>query len=133
MDKLKLYAVVMGIGAVIGITVAEIWRRKMRHDSYLNYLPPPRDRDGAPTDSDRSGGRMREVANRVWSPVAASAKSDWARLRRIRAGAPRPSIGAPAPPRSSQMLPCLLFRRPKNSGPRWATSVAPARAKGHSG
>jgi hypothetical protein len=32
MDKLKLYAVVMGIGAVIGITVAEIWRRKMRHD-----------------------------------------------------------------------------------------------------
>ena len=98
MDKLKLYAVVMGIGAVIGITAAEIWRRKMRHDSYLNYLPPPRDRDGSSTDSDRSGGRMCKVANRLLSPVAASAKSDWAGLRRIRAGAPRPSIGAPAAP-----------------------------------
>jgi hypothetical protein len=98
MDKLKLYAVVMGIGAVLGVTVAEIWRRRMRDDSYLNYLPPPRDREGAATDSDRSGGRMRVAANRVWSPVAASARSDWARLRRIRAGAPRPGIGAPAPP-----------------------------------
>jgi hypothetical protein len=98
MDKLKLYAVVMGIGAVLGVTVAEIWRRRMRDDSYLNYLPPPRDREGAATDSDRSGGRMRGAANRVWSPVAASARSDWARLRRIRAGAPRPGIGAPAPP-----------------------------------
>ena len=99
MDKLKLYTVVMGIGAAIGITVAEIWRRKMRHDSYLNYLPPPRDRDGASTDSDPSGGRMRQVANRVWSPVAASAKSDWARLRRIRARHAQTQHRRPSPTR----------------------------------
>jgi hypothetical protein len=112
MNRLKLYAVVMGIGAVIGITVAEIWRRKVRDDSYLNYLPPPR--DGAPTDRDHSSGRVRAAANRVWSPLASSAKSDWARLQqRISPWAPRPSIRAPAPPEKQPDAPGLPVRRPK--------------------
>lgn len=98
MDKLKLYAVLMGIGAVLGITVAEIWRRKVRNDSYLNYLPPPVDRDATPTPKHPAGGRMREAANRVWSPIAASANADLARARRrIRTGPFGPSIGAPVP------------------------------------
>lgn len=104
MDKLKPYAVVMGIGAVIGIMVAEIWRRKMRDDSYLNYLPPPR--DGASADKDRSGGRVRAAANRVWSPLAASAKRDWTRLQqRVSPWTPRPSISAPAPPENQPDAP----------------------------
>jgi hypothetical protein len=97
MNKLKLYAVIMGIGAAIGITVAEMWRRKVRDDSYLNYLPPPRESELGPADGDRSGGRMRGAANRLWMPLASSAKRDLTRLRRIRAGAPKPSAGAPAP------------------------------------
>jgi hypothetical protein len=106
MDTLKRYAVVMGIGAALGITVAEIWRRKMRNDSYLNYLPPPRD-DDAQTDSDRpGGGRVRAAANRVWSALAGSAKSDWARLQqRVSPWAPRPSISAPAPPENQPDAP----------------------------
>jgi hypothetical protein len=97
MSKLKLYAVIMGVGAAIGITVAEMWRRKVRHDSYLNYLPPPRESESEPTVGGRSGGRMRGAANRMWMPVATSAKRDLTRLRRIRVGAPRPCGGAPAP------------------------------------
>ena len=95
MSKLKLYAVMIGVGAAIGITVAEMWRRKVRDDSYLNYLPPPRESELAPADGDRSGGRMRGAANRLLTPLAASANRDFTRLRRFRAGAPSPSAGAP--------------------------------------
>ena len=98
MSKLKMYAVIMGVGAAIGITVAEMWRRKVRDDSYLNYLPPPRESELGPADGDRSGGRMRGAANRLWMPLAASARKDLTRRRRIRAGAPRPGAGAPASP-----------------------------------
>jgi hypothetical protein len=98
MGKLKFYAVVMGIGAVLGITVAEIWRRKVRHDSYLSYLPPPGDRDATPTPDHHARGRMRQAANRVWSPVADSATTDWARVRRrLRTGPFGTRIGAPVP------------------------------------
>jgi hypothetical protein len=97
MNKLKLYAAIMGIGAAIGITVAEMWRRKVRDDSYLNYLPSPREGEFGSADGDRSGGRVREAANRLWMPLASSAKRDLTRVRRIRAGAPKPSAGAPAP------------------------------------
>jgi hypothetical protein len=97
MSKLKLYAVIMGVGAAIGIIVAEIWRHKVRDDSYLNYPPPPRGSELGAADGDRSGGWMRGAANRLWMPLAASAKRDLARLRRSRAGAPRPSVGARAP------------------------------------
>jgi hypothetical protein len=96
--KLKLYAALMGYGAVLGITVAEIWRRKVHHDSYLNYLPPPREREAPPADKERSDGRMRGAANRLWSPVTASANEQLTRLRRIRTGAPRSTAGAPVPP-----------------------------------
>jgi hypothetical protein len=97
MSRLKLYAVILGVGAAIGITVAEMWRRKVRHDSYLNYLPQPRESESEPADGDRLGGRMRGAANRLWMPVATSAKRDLTHLRRIRVGAPRPCAGAPAP------------------------------------
>jgi hypothetical protein len=92
--KLKLYAVLMAYGAVLGITVAEIWRRKVHHDSYLNYLPPPSEREASPADNARSDGRMRGAANRLWSPVTASANEHLTRLRRVRTGAPRPTAGA---------------------------------------
>jgi hypothetical protein len=97
MSKLKLYAAIMGVGAAIGITVAEMWRRNVRHDSYLNYLPPPREGESELAVGGRSGGRMRGAANRLWMPVATSAKRDLTRFRRIRVGAPRPNAGAPAP------------------------------------
>jgi hypothetical protein len=90
MRKLKLYAVILGIGAILGIALAETWRRKMLHDSYTNYLPPPPEEEVAPAPDARPGGRVRGVAKGVWRPVAASARADVIRVRRIRAGAPRP-------------------------------------------
>jgi hypothetical protein len=98
MGKLKPYAVTLCVGAAAGVTIAETWRRKVHHDSYLNYLPPPvRDGETAIADEARSGGRLRGAADRLWLPVAASAKKDWMRTRRVRAGAPRPRAGD-APP-----------------------------------
>ena len=90
MGKLKRYAVVLGIGAVLGITIAETWRRKVLHDSYANYLPPPpAEREGATADGP-SPASVRGAAKRLWFPVAASAREELMRIRRIRAGAPRP-------------------------------------------
>jgi hypothetical protein len=80
---------------VIGVTLAESWRRAVYHDSYANYLPNTADGDDVSADAEESGGPARRAANRLWAPVAASAKRDWSRLQRMRAGAPRPSAGAP--------------------------------------
>ena len=106
MDKLKLYVVVMGIGAVLGVTVAEIWRRRMRDDSYLNYLPPPRDREGAataPVDGcvERPTGCGRQSRH---LPGATGRAYDASGLAR-----PDPASVHQPHPRSSRMLPC---RRP---------------------
>jgi len=97
-NKLKLYATLMGVGAVMGITVAELWRRNVHHDSYLDYLPPTLESKGPPADGERSGGRMHGATSRLWSPVAASANEQVTRLRRIRSGAARPAAGTPVPP-----------------------------------
>jgi hypothetical protein len=108
MRRLKVYAVVMGIGAVLGIAVAEMWRRRMLHDSYTNYLPPPLHEDEeAPAPEAPSGGRVRGAATRVWRPVAASTRTEVIRIRRIRAGAPRPAADAPGPsePESGASVP----------------------------
>jgi hypothetical protein len=97
MRKLKVYAVFLGIGAVLGIALAETWRRRVLHDSYANYLPPPLPHDeSAPAPEPASAGRVRGAASRVWRPVAASARVDVIRVRRIRAHAPRPTADGPA-------------------------------------
>jgi hypothetical protein len=102
MRKLKVYAVILGIGAVLGIAIAETWRRRMLHDSYANYLPPQLPRgDSAPAPEPRSSGRVRGAASRVWRPVAASARVDVIRVRRIRAGAPRPRAHPSVPPETA--------------------------------
>jgi hypothetical protein len=98
MRKLKVYAVVLGIGAILGIAVAETWRRKMLHDSYTNYLPPPLEEEVAPAPGARPGGRVRGVAKGAWRPVAASARTQVIRIRRIRLGAPPPTVEAPVAP-----------------------------------
>jgi len=99
MDKLKRYVIVLAIGAALGIAGAEMWRRKVLHDSYVNYLPPPLEgEDGngtAATDGAAAAGHVRSAANRLWSPVSASARLDMSRVRRIRAHAPRPTGSQP--------------------------------------
>jgi hypothetical protein len=97
-DNLKAYALMMGLGAVIGITIAEGWRRAVHHDSYADYLPPVAEREAESAETNRPEGRMRAAANRLWSPVAATAGRDLTRLRRVRAGAPKPTVDATAPP-----------------------------------
>jgi hypothetical protein len=97
MRKLKVYGVVLGIGAVLGIAVAEMWRRTMLHDSYANYLPPPLE-EVARAPEARPGGRVRGVARGAWQPMAASARTQVIRIRRIRLGAPPPTVEAPAAP-----------------------------------
>jgi hypothetical protein len=102
MGKLKRFAIVLAIGAALGIAGAEVWRRTVLHDSYVNYLPPPLEsEDGngtAGADGAPATGHVRRAANRLWSPVSASARLDLSRVRRIRAHAPRPaSVPEPVP------------------------------------
>lgn len=87
---LKRDLTLVGIGAVLGVVVAETWRRKLCGDSYLDLLPPIEDRAASPVEGEGSKGRIRGAADRLWSPVSASAQRDLAHLRRIRAGAPPP-------------------------------------------
>src|SRR5215207_3661433 len=95
---LKQYAFLMGLGAVIAITLAEMWRRRVHDDSYMNYLPPIPEASNREASDASSGGRVRGASGRLWSPVAASARADLARLRRVRAGAPPPGASPSAPP-----------------------------------
>jgi hypothetical protein len=98
MRKLKVYGVVLGIGAVLGIAVAEMWRRTMLHDSYANYLPPPPEQAVTPAPEAHPGGRLRGAAKGAWQPMAASARTQVIRIRRIRLGAPPPTVEAPVAP-----------------------------------
>jgi hypothetical protein len=94
LDNLKMFLFVLGLGALIGVAIAEGWRRAVHHDSYANYLPAGGEsEDVVPSDADHANGRVRGAANRLWSPVAASAKRDWARLRRVPA---KPTASAPS-------------------------------------
>lgn len=93
---LKAYAIVMGAGVLIGITIAEGWRRAALHDSYANYLPPDTEGGDQARDVTPPRGPARRAVNRLWSPVEASARRDLARLQRRRSGAPSPSSTRPA-------------------------------------
>jgi hypothetical protein len=87
----KRYAILMCIGAAIGITLAEMWRRMVYHDSYANYLPPAPPLESTPIATEPPPeGRVRRGAMRLVSPLAASARADLARVRRVRVGAPAP-------------------------------------------
>jgi hypothetical protein len=78
----------MAAGVLIGITIAEGWRRAALHDSYANYLPAAAtDGDMAPDETPPRTARR--AVNRLWSPIAASAKRDLARLRHSRSDAAR--------------------------------------------
>ena len=89
---MKKYFVIMGIGAVLGIMAAEMWRRAMLGDSYANYLPPATADAQQPTRS--SSQPLRRATQRLWAPVAAYVGENRATVRRIRTGAPRPSPSA---------------------------------------
>jgi hypothetical protein len=90
-NNLTVYAIVLGAGVIVGITLAEGWRRAALHDSYTNYLPDAGEGEDAAPDMTPASGPTHRAAGRLWSPIAASAKRDLARLRRRRTGAPKPT------------------------------------------
>ena len=99
-SSLKNYEAAMVVGAVVALAVAEIARRKMHRDSYLDYLRPAP--AGSPESSRVAEGTVprrpvRGAADRAWGAVAASARDDYSWLRRVRAGAPRPGAAPPPP------------------------------------
>jgi hypothetical protein len=98
MGEVKLYAILVGVGAAAGIALAEVWRRKVHHDSYLNYLPPVPEREIASENGAPPTGRVRAAVNRVWLPVAESARRERFQMRRIRVGAPKPQAASPDRP-----------------------------------
>jgi hypothetical protein len=104
--------VVLGIGAALGIWAAEMWRRRMLHDSYANYLPPPRESETPEASGGRPAGRVRGAVHRVWTPVAASARRDVIHVRRMRAGAP-----APGPEPAPSPVEPVVSPRPRPDSP----------------